>query len=381
MPSFDYWTIWPENIILVKRYGNETLILDRIMSQSLRSLIDSGTKLWLDSIDPDLVIENREMGATGATSNPIIVANLIKTGRFDDQIKSLIADGLGDDEIAWTMTDDLVKSAQDVFLPVWDETNGDDGYVSFEVDPLLEDTELNLPHDTRVEQYKTLAKKWASGHKNRMIKVPATPAGLDAVEEIVAAGIPLNVTLIFTDDQYCAARDAVWRGAQRLPNLDSFKSVYSIFVSRIDVYSAKVNPDLSESAQGEVGIVNAKRIWVQNQEFWKDKNCPLNQEMIFASTGTKNPDDPAWKYVLALAGSDIQTNPPNTNQTIADTDMAFSRQVDVFPNQETLDEIDRIVDFADLYSTLMSEGLSKFATPQKGLLELISSKRESLAGA
>lgn len=351
------------------------------MSDSIRSLINSGTKLWLDSIDPDLVTENRAMGATGATSNPIIVANLIKTGRFDSQLSSLVGAGHTDSDIAWTMTDTLVKNVQDVFMEVWSETKGNDGYVSFEVDPLLEDVEQNLPHDQRVQNYIDLAKKWSQGHKNRMIKVPATPAGLEALETIAAHGIPLNVTLIFTDDQYRAARDAVWAGAQKLDNLNNFKSVYSIFVSRIDVYTGQHVETLSADAQGNVGIVNAQRIWAENQKFWSDKNCPLQQEMIFASTGTKRPEDPKWKYVQALAGSDIQTNPPATNAAVAETSLTFDKLVDKLPSAEVLSDIDSKVDFAHMHETLMREGLAKFATPQKELIQLIGERRKELASA
>lgn len=351
------------------------------MANSLKSLIASGTKLWLDSIDPDLVKENFDFGATGATSNPIIIANLIKTGRFDDLIASELQQGQDDGSIAWSVTDHLVKQAQDVFQSTWDSSAGNDGYVSFEVDPLLEDSEANIPHDTRVASYIELAKKWSAGHTNRMIKVPATDAGLDSLEEIAAAGIPLNVTLIFTDDQYVKARDAVWRGAQRAGDLSKFKSVYSIFVSRIDVYTGKHCADLLPAAQGEVGIVNAKRIWQMNHEFWSDKNCTLDQEIIFASTGTKKPEDPAWKYVQALAGSDIQTNPPATNQAVADQALEFDRQVDVYPSQEILDSIDKHVDFVHMHSTLMSEGIAKFAVPQKELIALIGEKRSVLASA
>lgn len=351
------------------------------MSDSIRSLISCGTKLWLDSIDPDLVKENRAMGATGATSNPIIVANLIKTGRFDDQLSSLIDAGHSDSDIAWSMTNTLVKSAQDVFLEVWNETKGNDGYVSFELDPLLEDVEQDMPHDQRVAQYIELASKWSEGHSNRMIKVPATKAGLDSLEAIAAKGIPLNVTLIFTDDQYRAARDAVWAGAQKLGNLEKFKSVYSIFVSRIDVYTAKHVQALSDAAQGLVGTVNAQRIWAENQKFWADKNCPLQQEIIFASTGTKRPEDPAWKYVQALAGSDIQTNPPKTNDAVAESDITYEKLVDKLPNSEILSDIDSNIDIAHMHETLMREGLAKFATPQKELIELIGSRRTKLAQA
>ena len=109
------------------------------MPNPIESLLATGTKLWLDSIDPDLVRSNRAAGATGATSNPIIVADLLATGRFDADIERLVRQGLDDGQITWQVTDRLVRDAQDVFLPVWQSTGGDDGYVSFEVDPLLED--------------------------------------------------------------------------------------------------------------------------------------------------------------------------------------------------------------------------------------------------
>src|SRR5262245_35203807 len=274
----------------------------------LQSLIATGTKLWLDSVDPDEVVRNRALGATGATSNPIIIADLVKTGRFDEELVRLIRKGLSDEDLAWALTDRLVRQAQEVFAPVWEQTRGDDGYVSFELDPLLEDPGLNMPQEERTRQYVTLGKKWSEGHKNRMIKVPATPAGLGALEELSAAGVTLNVTLIFSERQYDVARDAIWRGAQRRQK--PLKSVYSIFVSRLDVYTEHKVPELSPAAQGMVGIVNAKRIWRRNNEFWADKRLPLKQEMIFASTGTKKPEDPPWKYVEAFAGSDVETNPP-----------------------------------------------------------------------
>src|SRR5687768_4525800 len=111
----------------------------------LQSLIASGTKLWLDSIDPDLVRQNRAEGATGATSNPVIVSDLVKTGRFDADIERLAGEGLSDDALAWRLTDELVQAAQKVFLPVCEQTRGNDGYVSFELDPLLEDPQLGPP--------------------------------------------------------------------------------------------------------------------------------------------------------------------------------------------------------------------------------------------
>ncbi len=348
------------------------------MPSPLESLIASGTKLWLDSIDPDLVRANHALGATGATSNPAIISDLIQTGRFDDELVSLFFKTRDVDQVAWQLTDQLVRAAQDVFLKVWEESRGDDGYVSFELDPLLEDPQHGPPHERRVQQYIELGKKWSADHKNRMIKVPATPAGLDALEDLAAAGVTLNVTLIFSARQYEIARDAVWRGAQRYDDLDHFKSVYSIFVSRTDVYTEKHVSDLSPQSQGQAGIVVAKRIWAANRQFWADKQLPLAQEIIFASTGTKKPEDPPWKYVEAFAGSDIETNPPATNDAVEASGRTIGRQVDQLPPAEVLTEIDAKIDMAHLEATLMDEGIQKFADPQKALLALIAEKqRES----
>ncbi len=212
-----------------------------------------------------------------------------------------------------------------------------------------------------------------------MIKIPATPGGLGAIEELAAAGVTLNVTLVFSPRQYVAARDAMWRGAQTANTLRTFKSVYSIFVSRVDVYTEQHVPNLSAGAQGLVGIVNAKQIWALNQSFWKEKKLPLQQEIIFASTGTKKPSDPAWKYVDAFAGSDIETNPPATNDAVEASGRTFTRQVEKLPAPEVLAEVERLVDMKKLEDTLMAEGIKKFADPQKALLALIAERRKKVA--
>lgn len=348
------------------------------MSTGLQSLIETGTKVWLDSIDPELVKINRSKGATGATSNPIIISDLINTGRFDELMKSLFDKHPSDEDVAWAMTDKLVSDAQAVFKPVWEQTKGNDGYVSFELDPLLEDVEKNYPQSDRTQRYIELGKRWSKGHQNRMMKIPATPAGIAALEELAAAGLTINVTLIFSERQYKAARDAIWRGAQRRKDLQNFKSVYSIFVSRVDVYTLKNVPNLSPEAQGLVGIVNVKELWKQNQAFWADKGLALKQEIIFASTGTKDPKLPADKYVQALAGSDIQTNPPATNEAVEKLGKSYTKQVDKLPDAKIVDEIHQKVDQVKLEEVLMQEGLAKFADPQKGLLKTIAGKRAQL---
>jgi transaldolase len=345
----------------------------------IESLVKAGTKVWLDSVDPDEIARNRSLGATGATSNPIIISDLIKTGRFDADLKGFMAKGLDDDAVAWAVTDKLVTDAMKVFEPVWTATKGDDGWVSFELDPLLEDIALNIPDKDKTAKYVELGKKWAAGRKNRMIKVPATPGGLAALEPLVAAGVAINCTLIFSQRQYDLARDACWRGAQARSDKQNVKTVYSIFVSRLDVYTEKACPTLIPAAQGMVGIVNAKRIWKRNNEFWKGKGLALNQEMIFASTGTKKKEDAAWKYVAAFAGSDIETNPPATNAAVQASGKTFVREVDQMPPADVLADIDAKVSMQKLEETLMAEGLAKFADPQKALLKLIAEKRKSLS--
>ncbi|MBD55042.1 MAG: transaldolase [Rhodopirellula sp.] len=348
------------------------------MPNALQSLIDTGTKLYLDSVLPEEVDKNLKWGAVGATSNPAIISAIVKQGGLDHEIESLIEAGLDDESVAWRLTDNLVTDAQKKFEPIHASTEGNAGWVSFELDPLLEDAELGLSDQDRTARYIELGKHYTQGHSNRMIKVPATPAGIGALEELAAAGVTLNVTLIFTADQYTQAREAVWRGAQRRSSLTDFKSVYSIFISRIDVYTEQEIPDLQTEAQGLVGILNAKRVWQANQDFWNDKGLRLQQELIFASTGTKKPSDPTWKYVQALAGSDIQTNPPETNSAIASSDIEFCRTVDVMPTLQIQQQIDSNIDMQTMHDVLMKQGVDKFVKPQRELLSLIAKKRSEL---
>lgn len=345
------------------------------MPHGLASLIATGTKLWLDSVDPDLVQAAHAAGATGATSNPVIISDLIKTGRFDHRIAERIATGDDDHTIAWIVADDLVRNAEAVFRGVWEASGGNDGWVSFELDPLIEDPARGLADDDRVAQYVDLGTTWSVGHPNRMIKVPATPAGIRALEHLAAAGVPLNVTLIFTQSQYERARDAIWKGASRRAALATFKSVYSVFVSRIDVYTSEHVPTLSAAAQGMLAIANAKRVWLANEAFWKAHPTPLAQEIVFASTGVKQKGVDPCRYVAALAGADIQTNPPSTNQAADEPSRTFTRTIDHMPPADVLAELDATVDMARLEQVLMQEGLEKFVAPQRALLALIAAKR------
>lgn len=351
------------------------------MATGIASLVNIGSKIWLDSVDLDEVVKNKALGISGATSNPIIISGLIESGRFDDTMQSLMADSDSDEDLAWKMTDFLVNSAQKQFHDVWQESKGDNGWVSFELDPLLEDRDSPLSLDQKIARYIELGKQWSAGHDNRMIKVPATEAGLGALEGLAAEGITLNVTLIFSERQYVAARDAVWRGRQKYGKLEQFKSVYSIFISRVDVYTAQHVPDLSDKVQGTVGVVNAKQIGIKNAEFWADKNLPLKQEMIFASTGKKLDWQAEDYYIGEMAGSDILTNPPGTNAAIEDLSGSYTATSRQLPDAAVVTEIAEKVDIAKLENTLMDEGTAKFADPHKKLIQTIRDKRAALAGS
>ena len=345
---------------------------------SLKSIINAGSKIWLDSVDPVQTQKFADLGITGATSNPAIIADILSGGAFDQAIGKLIAKGLDNKQIAWEMTDELVADAQEIFLPVWEATEGDDGYVSFELDPLLEDPASAPPVSQRTEKYIELGRHYALEQDNRMIKVPATEGGIAALEALAAAGVCINVTLIFSMRQYMLAREAVWRGAQHRKNgLKGFKSVYSIFISRVDVYTEKQVPQLSENAQGMVGLFNAKQMWQANQKFWADKQLPLRQEMVFASTGKKLDWQAEDFYIEALVGSDIMTNPPSTNAAIEAAGKSYTRQIDQLPEDKVIEEIDKKVDVGQMESVLLSEGTDKFAAPFKKLLQVIQQKRES----
>jgi transaldolase len=348
------------------------------MSTGLQSLIETGTTVWLDSVDPDEVAKNKAKGVSGATSNPIIIAGLIDSGRFDEQIAELMDKHEDDEAVTWAMTDELVSKAQEAFHEDWKNSGGNTGWVSFELDPLLEDPGNTMSVDEKAKRYIELGKKWSEGHDNRMIKVPATPGGLAALEELAAHGVTLNVTLIFSERQYLEARDAIWKGRQRYGKLDQFKSVYSIFVSRVDVYTDDELPELSDDLQGRVGIINAKLIGIENADFWASKNLKLNQEMIFASTGTKKPEQPKDYYVAALAGSDIQTNPPATNDALEEMDKTYTAQSRQLPSEALLTEFREMVDIQKMEDQLMEEGLAKFAQPHQKLIDKVAEKRKAM---
>jgi hypothetical protein len=206
----------------------------------------------------------------GATSNPIIIADIIKEGGLDERIRQLIDQGLDDSAIAWKLNDELVTAAQKAFAPVWERTNGNDGYVSFELDPLLEDARTRC----RTGNGCGGTSSWGSS-----IRQPDQPddqgAGDGGGDRCAgraggARGSRLNVTLCFSERQYKLSRDAIWRGAQRRKSgLEGSRAFTASSCRAVDVWTEKNVPDLKKPAQGLVGIVNAKQMWRMNAEFWR----------------------------------------------------------------------------------------------------------------
>jgi transaldolase len=327
--------------------------------------------LWVDSVDPKVIAESKSYGMTGATSNPVIIAEILQGAGYAEQIRKMKSQGKVAYDIAWQLNDQLVTAAEKVFLPVFQRTKGNDGYVSFELDPMIEDPGTMLSLQEKTDAYKRLGKSWAQDHPGRLIKVPGTEAGIAALADLVASGVNVNVTLLFTMKQYQRARAAVWTGARQREDLSNFKSVFSIFVSRLDVYAEKYLPQLSREAQQWLGVVTARRLWRDNQDFWAVHNTPLQQEIVFASTGTKSPAQPKWKYVAALAGSDIQTNPPATNEAVIKSGLSFESLVEERPPAKFQVEIDENVDWEKLERTLLDEGVEKFAAAQAHLIQII----------
>ena len=345
-----------------------------------------GQSLWLDNITRDLLDDGTleayidELSVTGLTSNPTIFDHAIKnSAAYDDAIRDGLGRGRTGEALFFDLALDDLTRAADLFRPLHDRLNGVDGWVSLEVSPLL-------AHDSgqTLAAAKELWKRAA--RPNLLIKIPGTKEGLPAIEETVASGVPVNVTLLFSREQYLAAADAYMRGIERrvAAGLNPVVgSVASLFVSRWDrAVADRVGPAL----RNQLGIAVAKRAHrayreLLNSDRWlRLANAGARpQRLLMASTGTKDPSEAPDKYVSALAGSDIQTNPPATNASIqAMAGKKFTRTVDLLPPPAILDEIDREVDFQKLEETLMDEGLKKFADPQKALLKLIAEQRQKL---
>jgi transaldolase len=264
--------------------------------KATRILHDLGQSIWLDNITRDLLKTGwlrryiDEFSVTGLTSNPTIFDHAIKnSGDYDDAIKGKLAEGKSGEKLFFELALDDLAQAADLFRPIHDRTCGVDGWVSLEVSPLL-------AHDTQstIAEAKDLHAQ--ARRPNVFIKIPGTPEGLPAIEEAIFAGVPINVTLLFSDDQYLAAANAFMRGIERRIEAGlkpDVPSVASIFISRWDV---AVIGKVPEALNDRLGIAIAKRTYkaylglLSSPRWMRAYNAGARpQRLLWASTGTKDP--------------------------------------------------------------------------------------------
>ena len=291
-----------------------------------QELHDAGQSLWLDNITRDLLTTGKlkgyidQLAVTGLTSNPTIFDQAIERSQaYDADIARAAAGGAAVEEVFFTLAIDDLRAAADLFRPVHDQTAAVDGWVSLEVSPLLADDA-----EATVEMATALHRR--AGRPNLYIKIPGTPAGLTAIEECIFAGVPINVTLLFSAAQYAAAASAYMAGLERRvaqglsPDVSS---VASLFVSRWDKAVAGKVP---ESLRDRVGIAAATQAYRSYRELldsarWQrlENVGARPQRLLFASTSTKDPAAPDTLYVLALvAPLTVNTMPEETLLAFAD---------------------------------------------------------------
>ncbi len=351
-----------------------------------------GQSIWLDYIRREYidngglqgVVDN---GVRGVTSNPAIFEKAIAgSDDYDDQMRQLIAEGKSIDDIYEALVIQDIQRAADVLRPIYDESSAADGYVSLEVRP-------NLANDTNgtVEEGRRLFK--AVDRPNLMIKVPATNAGLPAITTLISEGINVNVTLMFSLQQYDDVAEAYIKGLEALDanggNLAKTASVASFFVSRMDVMvdemlEAKGNKDLL----GKGGIANARVAYTHFcKAFSGDRwdalaaKGAMVQRPLWASTGVKNPAYPDTLYVDGLvAEHTVNTVPPNTLDSLLDhAQVKIMTTCNADLDQQVLDQLAGVgINYDDVTAKLLEEGIEKFIKPFDKLMASIESKREQL---
>ncbi|MGA8225999.1 MAG: transaldolase [Xanthobacteraceae bacterium] len=356
-----------------------------------RTLHELGQSLWLDNITRNLLragVLRRyidEWSVTGLTSNPTIFDHAIKNSKdYDEAIKSKLAQGKSGEKLFFELALEDLTEAADLFRPVYDRTCGVDGWVSLEVSPLL-------AYDTKstIQAAKDLHAR--AQRPNLLIKIPGTKEGLPAIEEAIFAGIPVNVTLLFSDDQYLAAAEAFMRGVER--RIDAglkpdVGSVASIFVSRWDVAVSGKVPD---ALHNQLGIAVAKRTYkaylglLSSQRWMRAYNAGARpQRLLWASTGTKDPKASDLLYVKALAAPfTVNTMPEGTLKALADHGVVGAAMpTDGGDGQEVLARFDAAkIDVQALAARLQDEGAKAFVNSWNDLMGVIGSKSDLLKRA
>jgi len=359
--------------------------------KATRNLHDLGQSLWLDNITRNLLrtgVLRRyidEFSITGLTSNPTIFDHAIKnSGDYDDAIKSKLAEGKSGEKLFFELALDDLTQAADLFQPIYDRTCGVDGWVSLEVSPLL-------AHDTKSTIAEAKELHAQARRPNVFIKIPGTPEGLPAIEEAIFAGVPINVTLLFSDEQYLAAANAFMRGIERRIEAGlkpDVASVASNFISRWDV---AVTGKVPQALNDRLGIAIAKRTYkaylslLSSPRWMRAYNAGARpQRLLWASTGTKDPKASDVLYVNALAAPfTINTMPDGTLKALAEHgDVSTTLPADGGNSEEELARFaDAKIDVHALSRQLQDEGAKSFVKSWNDLLGVISSKSTLLKRA
>jgi transaldolase len=354
-------------------------------------LYNLGQSLWLDNITRSLITGGKlhryinELSITGLTSNPTIFDNAIrKSGDYDVAIHKKLGEGKSGEELFFELALEDLTQAADLFRPIYERTNGVDGYVSLEVSPLLAyDTASTL---AAAKQLYERARR-----PNLLIKIPGTSEGLPAIEEAIFAGIPINVTLLFSREHYLAAAEAFLRGIER--RLDAglkpdVGSVASVFVSRWD---AAVASKIPHELRNQLGIAIAKRTYAAARQFLSSPRWhrvynlgARPQRLLWASTGTKDPNASDVLYVKALvAPFTVNTMPEGTLIALAEhAELGSILPPDGGDCEQQLDEFAKDgIDIDELAIQLQEEGAKAFISSWNQLLECIDSKSLSIRKA
>ncbi len=347
-------------------------------------LYNLGQSLWLDNITRSLLSGGRlrryidEFSVTGLTSNPTIFDNAIrKSGEYDIAIQQKLAEGKSGEGLFFELALEDLTQAADLYRPIYDRTNGVDGYVSLEVSPVL-------AYDTvsTLAAAKSLFARAA--RPNLLIKIPGTKEGLPAIEEAIFAGVPINVTLLFSREHYTAAAEAFLRGIERRIEAGlrpDVGSVASVFISRWDAAVANKVPD---KLRNRLGIAIAMRTYAAARQLLTSPRWhrvynlgARPQRLLWASTGTKDPDASDVLYVKSLAAPfTVNTMPEATLNALAEhTELGSILPQDGGDCEEVLQEFSRAgIDIDALAVQLQEEGAKAFVRSWNELLECIETK-------
>ncbi len=356
-----------------------------------QKLHEAGQSLWLDSITRELMASGTlqryidDLAVTGLTSNPSIFDKAVSgSDDYDTQIRELLEGGKSGEELFFELAITDLRNAADLFAPIHRRTDGVDGWVSLEVSPLL-------AHNTESTIEAASSLHAEAGRENLFIKIPGTHEGAAAITDTIAAGIPVNVTLLFSTEHYRAAAEAHMAGVERRVEQGddpAVASVASIFVSRWD---AAIMGEVPDELEDRLGIAVCKQAYAAYREIYEsdrwlalENEGARKQRLLFASTSTKNPELKDTTYVSALAAPDtVNTMPEDTLLAFAEHgDVGEMLPADGGDAEQVLAEFEGAgVDVAALAARLQDEGAEKFDDSWKDLLACIESKSEKLEAA